>query len=271
MSIDVLLIFGWLSAIIIGISLGLIGGGGSILTVPALVYLLGINPVMATAYSLFIVGLTSLVGAWNYHRKALVDIPTAVVFGIPSIVAVFLTRKYMVPALPESMFSVNGFEFTKSIFLMVLFALLMVAASVSMIRKNGKQEVPATPQPRGSYNYLLIVLEGIVVGGLTGLVGAGGGFLIIPALVLLSKLPMKTAIGTSLLIIAAKSLLGFVGDVFNYSIDWSFLGLFSLLSIAGIFLGGWISGYVSGEKLKPAFGWFVLGMGIYILSKEIFF
>jgi uncharacterized protein len=269
MDIELIVVFGWLAAIIIGVSLGLIGGGGSILTVPALVYLLGINPVMATAYSLFIVGLTSLVGAFNFHRKGLVDIKTSIVFGIPSIIAVFLTRKFLVPALPDPMFTLNGFEFTKDIFLMVLFAILMVAASVSMIKKS-KKPSDLTPKER-KFNYPGILLEGSVVGVLTGLVGAGGGFLIIPALVLLSKLPMKTAIGTSLLIIAAKSLLGFIGDVFNYDIDWIFLFLFSALSIGGIFLGGWISGYVSGEKLKPAFGWFVLVMGVYILIKELLF
>ncbi len=265
---DILLIFGYLSSIIIGISLGLIGGGGSILTVPALVYLLGINPVLATAYSLFIVGLSSLFGAYNAHAKGLVQLKTAVIFGIPSIVAVYITRKFIVPAIPENLFQVGDLLFTRDVLLMVLFALLMIFASYSMIRKKSddKEEDSELKQ---SFNYVAILIEGLIVGMLTGLVGAGGGFLIIPALVIFSKLPMKLAVGTSLLIIAAKSLLGFLGDIGHYDIDWVFLASFSTFAIAGIFIGGWLSTYIAGEKLKPAFGWFVLVMGIYILIKEV--
>lgn len=259
-------ILGYISASLIGISLGLIGGGGSILTVPVLVYLIGLNPVMATAYSLFIVGFSSLIGAGKYAAKKLVSYKTALVFGLPSLVAVFLTRKYVVPAIPTEIFQIGDFVFTKNIALMVLFALLMIAASVSMIR--GRKEVGENVEEQ-KFNYPLIILEGLIVGGLTGLVGAGGGFLIIPALVVLSKLPMKMAIGTSLLIIAIKSSIGFLGDVSNMDIDWLFLGVFSSISIAGIFIGSYLSNFISGSKLKPAFGWFVLVMGIYIITKEV--
>lgn len=270
---ELLEILGYISAIIIGLTLGLIGGGGSILTVPALVYLLGISPVMATAYSLFIVGLTSLFGAANAYRKKQVDLKTAIVFGIPSIIAVFLTRKYAVPAIPDHIFSISGFTVGKDLMLMLLFAVLMVLASYSMIKKE-KQQIKKPKESdlnKRQLKYPLILAEGIVVGTLTGLVGAGGGFLIIPALVLLSKLNMKTAVGTSLVIIAAKSLLGFIGDIANYTIDWYFLAIFSLISIIGILTGGVLSNYIKGEKLKPAFGWFVLLMGIYIIIKELGF
>ncbi len=278
-------IFGYFSALLIGLSLGLIGGGGSILTVPVLVYLIGLNPVISTAYSLFIVGLTSLVGSYNFYRKGLVSLKTALVFGLPSIVAVYITRRYIVPAIPENVFTVGDLAVTKGVLLMLLFAVLMVFASLSMIRhkkngppldENADKEVdiehvdPHAPHPKPRFNYAAILAEGVVVGLLTGLVGAGGGFLIIPALVLFSKLDMKMAVGTSLLIIASKSLLGFIGDIVNYNIDWSFLMVFSSISITGIFVGTFLSTKIHADKLKVAFGWFVLVMGIYIILKEIF-
>ncbi|MEN9497502.1 MAG: hypothetical protein RL750_401 [Bacteroidota bacterium] len=261
-------ILGYLASLLIGLSLGLIGGGGSILTLPVLVYLFGVSPTLATAYSLFIVGAASLVGAWPKHKEGLINYKTALVFGIPSIAAVFITRKFILPAIPESLFSIGTFPITKDLLLMVLFAILMVAASMSMIR-DGKPAKQATSAPQ-QFNYPLILLEGAVVGVLTGLVGAGGGFLIIPALVVLSKLPMKQAVGTSLLIIAAKSLIGFTGDLMSgKAMDWTLLGSVTLIAIAGIFLGNALSRRIDGAALKKGFGWFVLIMGSYILLKEI--
>lgn len=261
-------ITGYLASIFIGIALGLIGGGGSILTVPVLVYLFSVDAVLATAYSLFIVGTTSLVGSFTYFKKGLVNIKTAVVFGIPSIISVFLTRAIIVPAIPQEIISVGSFTITKSILLMLLFAVLMIIASYSMIKKD-KPTTNDTPQKQ-QFNYPLILIEGTVVGILTGLVGAGGGFLIIPALVVLSKLPMKEAIGTSLIIIAAKSLIGFFGESGETIIDYLFLVKVTAFAIAGIFLGIALSKKIDGSKLKPAFGWFVLIMGIYIIIKETF-
>ncbi|MCB9185394.1 MAG: sulfite exporter TauE/SafE family protein [Flavobacteriales bacterium] len=255
-------------ALVIGITLGLLGGGGSILTVPVLVYLMGINPVISTGYSLFIVGLSSLFGAYSYFKKDQVDLRTAAVFGVPSIIAVYLSRKVLVPAIPAEIFTLDDFIFTKNMAIMVLFAVLMIGASYSMIK--GRKDTEET-SGEIKYNYPLILIEGIVVGTLTGLVGAGGGFLIIPALVLFSGLSMKMAVGTSLLIIAVKSLIGFLGDVQNHEIDWTFLMIFAALAIIGIFLGSKLSNIVPGQKLKPAFGWFVLIMGFYILGKELFF
>ncbi|WP_407523939.1 sulfite exporter TauE/SafE family protein [Lacibacter sp. MH-610] len=261
-------IAGYIASVLIGISLGLIGGGGSILTVPVLVYLFGIDPVLATAYSLFIVGSTSLVGAYPKYKQGLLSIKTALIFGAPAIAAVFATRKFIVPAIPHDLFTIGSLAITKPILLMLLFAVLMVFASYSMIR--GKKEDENCNGVALQFNYPMILLEGTVVGVLTGLVGAGGGFLIIPALVLLSKLPMKLAVGTSLLIIAAKSLIGFLGDIGHQVIDWNLLLIVTALAIGGIFIGNWLSHKISGDKLKRVFGWFVLVMGIYIIIKELF-
>ena len=264
---DVIVIIGFASAILIGVSLGLIGGGGSILTVPVLVYILGVNPVLATAYSLFVVGSTSLVGAATYMKKGLVNYKTALVFAIPSFIAVFLTRKFLVPALPDPLFSVGEAIITKNIGIMVFFALIMLAASYSMI--TAKKCVDCNEDDPVVFNFPMIALEGSVVGVITGIVGAGGGFLIIPALVLLAKLPMKMAVGTSLLIIAAKSLIGFLGDLSTQTIDWQMLLIFTGLSIVGIFIGSALSKKINEKVLKTGFGWFVLLMGIYIITKEL--
>ncbi len=259
-------ILGFAFAILIGVSLGLIGGGGSILTLPVLVYLLGISPMLSTAYSLFIVGSTSLVGSFTYMRKNLVSYKTALIFAIPSFIAVYLTRKFLMPALPDTFFTIAGMEITKNIAIMLFFGFVMLMASYSMITDK-KPEVEEEKELK--YNIPLIALEGAVVGTLTGIVGAGGGFLIIPALVLLVRLPMKMAVGTSLLIIAAKSLVGFLGDLSNQVIDWKFLLTFTALSIVGIFIGSFLTKYIPGDKLKKSFGWFVLAMAIYIILKEL--
>jgi uncharacterized membrane protein YfcA len=258
-------IAGYIASIFIGIALGLIGGGGSILTVPVLVYLFTVDAVLATAYSLFIVGATSVVGSVSYFMKGLVNVKTAVVFGVPSIVAVFLTRAYIVPAIPNEVFALGDFMVTKPILLMLIFAVLMIFASYSMIKKDKSADKEPGKQV---FNYPLILVEGTIVGVLTGLVGAGGGFLIIPALVILSKLPMKEAVGTSLVIIAAKSLIGFLGESGESLVDWQFLLTVTAFAIVGIFIGMTLSKKIDGEKLKPAFGWFVLVMGIYIIIKE---
>lgn len=258
-------ILGFAGALLVGLILGLIGGGGSVLTVPVLVYLMFINPVTATAYSLFVVGLTSLVGAIQNMKKGLVDIKTALVFSIPAFIAVYITRRFVVPAIPDKIFEIGDFVLTKNVAIMLFFAVIMLLASVSMIWSNPKE---MSKSQSVKYNYPLIIIEGFVVGILTGIVGAGGGFLIIPALVLLAKLPMKKAVATSLLIIAIKSLIGFIGDIENLEIDWKFLVFFTSLSIVGIFVGTWLSKFIDGKKLKKGFGWFILIMGVYIIIKE---
>ncbi len=260
--------FGYIASIAIGILLGLMGGGGSILTVPVLVYLFAIEPVLATSYSLFIVGTTSALGAVAYLKKGLVDIKTALIFGMPSITAVFITRAIIVPEIPKNIFMVNDFLVTKNILMMLLFALLMLLASFSMIKKTTTQiDNLVTAQ---KFNYPLILIGGAIEGFFTGLVGAGGGFLIIPALIFIAKMPIKQAIGTSLVIITAKSLIGFLGEKNLVDMNWHLLLSISSFAMIGLLIGTQLSKKIESEKLKPAFGWFVLLMGLYIIVKEIF-
>lgn len=258
-------VIGFIAAVVIGFTLGLIGGGGSILTVPVLVYILDIDPVLATAYSLFIVGLTSLIGSVSYMMKRQLDYKTAVVFAIPSFIAVYSTRSFIVPAIPDLM-TVFGMSIDKGMLLMLFFGLVMFVSAFSMIRKSKEREEDAGEI---KFNYPMILAEGALVGVVTGLVGAGGGFLIIPALVLLARLPMKLAVGTSLIIIAAKSLIGFMGDLNSQNIDWPFLLFFSLFAVIGIFGGSFMSKYIDGGKLKRGFGWFVALMALFIFYQEL--
>jgi uncharacterized membrane protein YfcA len=260
-------IIGYGSALLVGLVLGLTGGGGSILTVPVLVYLINIDPVKATAYSLFIVGVSSLVGALKNMQQQMVDYRTAAVFAVPAFTGVYLTRKYFVPALPEKLLTIGSVTLTKDLGIMLFFALIMLLAALSMIRKRAKDS--GVENDEVHYNYPLIIVQGLLTGVVTGMVGAGGGFLIIPALVLFAKLPMKRAVATSLLIIAANSLIGFLGDVQNQTIDWHFLLSFTALAVVGIFGGIYLNRFIDGPKLKRGFGYFVLLMGIYMLYKEL--
>lgn len=233
---------------------------------------MNIDPVKATAYSLFVVGVAALVGAIKFMRRKEIDYRTGIFFAIPSLIAVFITRKYIVPAIPDYIITIGDIPVTKGMFIMIAFALMMIAAAVAMIRKPGKNFYPIDNKETILYSHYLILLEGFIVGILTGLVGAGGGFLIIPALVLLAKVPMKMAIGTSLMIIAIKSLLGFSGDISEQpDIDWQFLIIFSLFSIVGIFIGMGVIRLIPGQKLKPAFGWFIFFMAFYIIAREVVF
>lgn len=260
-------VLGYFLAALVGISLGLIGSGGSILMVPILVYVFAVNPVLATSYSLFVVGFTSLVGAVNNYRKGLVSIKTALLFGLTSVTTVFITRKLIMPRIPDTLFSIGSFQVKHDLATMVLFAILMLLASFAMI-KGGKENTNADSNT-SSADTAKLLLFGVLVGLTTGFLGAGGGFLIIPALVLILKTPMKQAVGTSLLIIALNSLIGFTGDLGHISINWTFLTSISLIAVAGIFIGGALSKKIAGSELKKGFGWFVLIMGVYIIIKEL--
>ena len=264
---ELLQIFGYLSALLIGFTLGLIGGGGSILAVPVLAYLFTINEKAATAYSLFIVGASALFGAVKQYLKGYVDLKTAVVFGIPAMLGVTLVRHYVVPNLPDILFVIQDFEFTRRMGMFGLFALLMIPAAYSMLKKQSKKQ--NRKNEAVAYNYPLVLIEGLIVGGVTGLIGAGGGFLIIPALVILANIEMKVAVGTSLMIIAFKSLIGFfLGDAMTMEIDWEFLALFTSITFIGVFIGSYTSNFIDGKKLKKGFGYFILAMSIFIFYME---
>lgn len=259
-------LIGYFLSVLIGISLGLIGGGGSILTVPVLVYLFSVDALSATVYSLFVVGFTSLVGSIAYFRKRMVNMRVALLFGVPSIAMVLLTRGIIIPAIPQTVFTIGNYAVTKSALSMIFFSVLMIVASYSMIRKQ-----QAISDKKHIISYATILFQGALTGVVTGLVGAGGGFLIIPALAVLLKLPMKTAVGTSLVIIAVNSLIGFAISYHEVVINWQLLISTVLASLIGILLGMSFSRKIEGAKLKPVFGWFVLVMGIFILIKETLF
>lgn len=258
-------VLGYIGALLIGLVLGITGGGGSILTVPVLVYILNYNPIIATAYSLFIVGTTSGFGTIQNFRKGLVVPKTALQFAVPSVIGVYFTRKFIVPNIPETVIYFGSIQLSKATFLMVLFAVVMFMAGYSMLRV--KKEVALEEIRNQSTSVVAIQL--FFVGVLIGLIGAGGGFLIIPALLKIAKLPMNKAIGTSLMIITINSLIGFIGDVQNTVIDWSFLLVFTSISIIGIFIGLYIQQFINERLLKKIFGVFVLAISIIILYKEL--
>ncbi len=246
----------WISALCIGLSLGLIGGGGSTLTVPVMTYLVGLDPKTATAYSLFIVGISALFGAFRKYKSGDVNLKIGLLFALPSMIAVYLTRLHLVPLLSP-------------LFIMLFFAFIMMVASFSMIRGRKKEDQieDSTYRP----NYIYTILLSLTIGLIAGTVGAGGGFLIIPSLVFFLRIPMKKAIGTSLFIISIQSLFGFYGDIRNDStvIDWELLLPFSAVAVAGILLGSYLVKYISANNLKSGFGYFILLMAIFILSKEL--
>jgi len=255
--------FGYLASVIIGLSLGLIGGGGSILTIPILVYLFKIDPKLATSYSLFIVGITALSGCYSHYRMGNLKVKSAIYFAIPSVFSILVIREVIFLKIPTLLFTINDFQVTKNFLIMIIFAVLMIAASFSMITKN---QVPATHT-----NHWQLALIGAVVGTITGFLGAGGGFLIIPALLFFANLPMKQAVGTSLLIICINSSIGFVGDLFiGTPINYTFLATISSIAFIGMLIGTRLSKKIDGDRLKPIFGWFILVIGIYIIIKEIF-
>jgi uncharacterized protein len=263
-------ILGYIASILIGLALGMVGSGGSILTVPVLVYLMGVNPLLATTSSLFIVGVTSLAGGIRAYAKKQVDFKAVTEFGFPSIFSIFVTRHYILPELPSTLFTIGKMVVTKEMFLMVVFAILMLIASIIMIRSHEVITNTKDEQKIRHEKVLPLMLLGLCIGVITGLLGAGGGFLIIPTLVLFLKLPMKRAIGTSLFIIAVNSLFGFLFSLKQFEYNWTLIILFTLLSITGIFIGSKLADKVSGDSLKKGFGWFVLIMGICIIIKEIF-
>jgi hypothetical protein len=269
-----MMIIGYIAAVLMGMILGVIGGGGSILTVPILVYLMGIDAGVATGYSLLIVGTTAAFGAIRYFRQGLVDVKSSIIFAIPSIIAVYLSRAYLMPAIPDEIMS-SPFAISKNTAIMVLFALLMLSSAALMLRKAYKKTVPANDlnieiSAKKQAHFAFIVLEGAVVGVITGILGAGGGFLIIPALVLFLNMSMKTAVGSSLFIIALKSLLGFTGDLqAGIELEVPLLPLMLLATCLGMAISTKIAGKLDGNALQKFFAFFTLVIAVFIIAKEL--
>ena len=257
-------VIGYVAAVAIGIILGLIGGGGSILTVPILVYLFGVNAELATSYSLFIVGITAGIGSYKQYTFQNLKVKEAIYFALPSIVSILLVRKIILPLIPAVLFQSGNTTITKDMLIMLVFALLMLATSRAMIMKR-------TENCKTEVSRIKLGLIGLIVGLVTGFLGAGGGFLIIPALIFFGGVQMKQAIGTSLLIIAINSLSGFTGDLLNgVKIDITLMFSITLMAVIGMLIGSAFSRKIDGNRLKSVFGWFVLAMGLLIISKELF-
>jgi len=250
--------------LLIGVSLGLIGSGGSILAVPILVYLFGVTPENATTHSLFIVGITSTIASFKHHRLGNLKLKEAFTFAIPSVAVLLLTRKFILPAIPETIFHQGDFILTKHRLIMIVFSVLMILVAYSMIQHKKEPQTGEASVARLSF-------IGLLVGLVTGFLGAGGGFLIVPALLFYGRLSLKYAVATSVFIITTNSLIGFAGDLINgVQFDKMLLAKVSTMAIAGMFVGIAFSKKIDGRKLKPIFGWFVLVMGLFIIFKETF-
>jgi len=265
-----LLVAGIIAFLIIGLILGLIGGGGSLLGVPVLVNILCIEAGLATTYSLFIVGMTALVGAVSYIKKGEVSVEAILNFALASVITVFCMRKFVMPNLPAE-FNVAGIPFSKQALIMVVFSLLILSASYSMIisrKPNRIKDVKWNEFTKTPLGFPFVVLLGVLIGVITGFVGAGGGFIIVPVLMIFVRLNFKKAIGTSLCIVALNSIVGFIGSLGHQTLDWTFLLSISAVCGVGILLGSLLSNKISSQKLKPAFGWFTLCVGIYELIKQ---
>lgn len=249
------MMLGYLLATLIGLSLGLLGGGGSILTVPILVYVLKMDPKLSIALSLAIVGVTSLFGVFGHYKNKNVDFKVAVIFAPVAMVGTFVGAKLS--------------QFLSGDIQLILFAIIMLLASVFMFKgKKGGGDDEDQNSVSKNLNYPLVSLIGFMVGILTGLVGVGGGFLIVPNLVLFARVGMKKAVGTSLLIISLNSFSGFSGYLGLVEIPWEFLLKFTFFSAVGIFTGAYLVKFVSQEILRKSFGVFLIFMGVFILYKN---
>lgn len=265
-------IIAYVLSLIVGITLGLVGAGGSILTVPILVMIVGIEPKYATTYSLFVVGVTALVGSVRNIYRGELHLRSAFIFFIPSLVTMLLFKKHVMPNIPDELFELDSVVIRKDVVLMVLFAIVMIFSAINMIRGKVQENRENQDIKSIDFNYKAIFGQGIIIGALTAILGVGGGFLIVPSLVTFARLPIRLTLGTSLLIITFNSLSGFLKDFLDndFPIDWPFLLTFTGIASIGIFIGMYLLNFIKPSQLKKGFGYFVLCMAIYILSRQLF-
>ena len=257
---------GYLLTILIGLLIGLFGGGGSILTVPVLVYLFAIPATLSTTYSLVLVSVTSLIAASPNVIQNRLSYKRILQFGIPSIISLYLIRAFLLPSIPTE-FLLFGFTVQKNIAMMIFFSILMLFSGIYMIHQKNK-EPDCIDCP---YKSLVLILAGLVEGFITGIVGAGGGFIIVPVLMIFGKLNMKQAVANSLFIIGVKSLIGFLGSSDIGDLNLIFLVKIFGIALTGMFIGMRLNKKLDSKQLKPIFGYFVVGMGFLILGKELIF
>ena len=255
---------GCIALIAVGVILGLTGGGGSVLSLPILVYLLSVDVILASAYSFFIVGTTSIIGVFLKHKDNSIDLKTSLIFGVPSLLAVFLTRKWIVPNIPEIIIASESFQITKREFFLSLIGIVITLSGIMLLIKFSKQELKPVTE-----NIFFITAAGCIVGLLSGLTGIGGGFLILPALLLLRSIPFKTAVGTTLLIVASNSIIGFIGDLLSYSIDWIYLVSITGFAVGGIVIGNMSNKIIPVTSLQKIFSWITFLIGCFILADEV--
>lgn len=258
-------LIGYLACASIGISLGLIGAGGSILMVPVLVFLFHMPPVLATSYSLFVVGVTSFFAATGKFRKGDVLIGSALAFGLTSMIVVVAIRHFIIPIIPKSFGHLGNAPVSYDLLCIVFFACLMILAAIVMINKVEKEQVEIVP---GFAGLLRSIPYALLVGTVTGFLGAGGGFMLIPVMTLLLGMDIKKAVGTSLAVVALNSLSGFANDLNQVDINWKFLLIISAIALIGSVAGASLADRINSKKLKACFGWFVLILGILIITGE---
>lgn len=257
-------IIGLILTIFIGLLVGLFGGGGSILTVPVLVYLFAIPATLSTTYSLALVSITSLIAATPHVLQKKLSFKKILQFGIPSMLSLYTVRAYILPSIPAT-FTLLGFEVEKNLFMMLFFSVLMLTSGLFMIKQK-KNNPDCFDCP---YNHFVLMIAGLIEGIITGIVGAGGGFIIVPVLMIFGKLSLKQAVANSLFIIGVKSLIGFLGSHDIFSIDFYFLVKILAIALAGMYLGILLNKKLDAKQLKPIFGYFVVVMGCIILIKEL--
>lgn len=263
---------GYLAGLVVGILLGMLGGGGSLL-LPAMLYLFHLDLKLATAYTTILVGVTAMFGAVPRLRRNLIDVPTVIALGIPVSVGMLLVRLWLFDVVPKTLFTVGSIAVTKKMFVLTIFVgllLLSFASMMGLFRKKLQSKTELRAKNSVAY-YVLMIVCGLLIGILPGFAGAGGGVLIVPLLVILFGLPMKTVVGSSLTIIAMKSFVGFFGgDAIRLGseIDYWFLLRFVLLMIAGVIIGSAWSRKIDAAKLRQIFAWFLLGLAIFIVVYE---